>query len=236
MVEMKEFLPRFLAVNGPSILIGVVAIYLLGRWDASESIRLANWLEETDEHVEDGLEWLRYRVERDSLLNEQEKAEARVAALGRLVAAQTSEIADYEAAVAHDSAASADAEIADLLPHLKLTLIAENTFATDSIGVRFLDSLRIKALNAPLVRLLRQQNETLVDQRTELQRALLLAGKRADSADARVIVLEDLLEEGRRLSTCKIAGFLPCPSRGMMFIGGALAGVTVALALVLACQ
>jgi hypothetical protein len=218
---------RIVATNLPFILIGVIALYALGRWDASVDARWDAWRGHVD-HQLAALE--RFRAGQDSLKALQEEAEARVAALGVLVTAQASEIAGYEAAVARDSAASADAEIAELLPGLRLRLIADNSFATDSIGVRFLDSLRNKALSAPLVPLLRTQVETLREQGDELRRALLLAGERADSSDARVIVLEGLLEEGRRLSTCKVARFIPCPSRGMMFLGGVLAGVAVTLA------
>jgi uncharacterized coiled-coil protein SlyX len=196
---MKDFLPRFVAVNGPIILVGVVVIYALGRWDASESTRLANWLEETEQHVENGLEWLRYRVERDSLLQEQKKAEARVAVLDVQLADQRRALSELEGMIARDSAASADASIADLLPKLKLEPIPGGRYATDSTGVRFLEELRMDALQAPLVPVLREQVRMLEDQRAELRRALLLADERADSSDARVIVLEGLLEEGRRL-------------------------------------
>jgi hypothetical protein len=232
---VKGFLPRFLSVNGPIILIGVVALYALGRWDASVDARWTAWRDHVDRQLETVKD---FRARQDSLKREQEKAEARVAALDVQLADQRRALSELEGMIARDSAASADAEIVELLPRLHLKPVLginpgtlSEYFATDSAGVRFLEGLRMDALQAPLVPMLRKKVRTVRQQLTETQRALLLAGERADSADARVIILEGLLEEGRRLSECHIDPFelIPCPSRGMMFIGGAVAGVTVAL-------
>ena len=57
-------------------------------------------------------------------------------------------------------------------------------------------------------------------QASELREAYRLASWRADTAEARVTALEDLLGEGRQIIQCRIAGLLPCPSRGVMFVLG----------------
>ena len=64
----------------------------------------------------------------------------------------------------------------------------------------------------------------------ELRRGLGFAAERADSSGARVAQLETLLREGQKLSECRILFLLPCPSRGLSFVGG----VAVAAAAVVA--
>jgi DNA repair exonuclease SbcCD ATPase subunit len=81
---------------------------------------------------------------------------------------------------------------------------------------------------ADLVAEVRAEYEVEIERRElesqELRRALLTAGQRAKTAEARVLKLEGLLERGQRITTCKIAGLLPCPSRTTSLISGVILG------------
>src|SRR3990172_4428693 len=48
--------------------------------------------------------------------------------------------------------------------------------------------------------------------------------QRAGLSEARAQRLDSLLRQGVKIQTCRIAGFLPCPSRGLAFLGGAIGG------------
>jgi hypothetical protein len=52
--------------------------------------------------------------------------------------------------------------------------------------------------------------------------------KEADLAGERIRVVTLGLDTLRQVTRCRIAGLLPCPSRGVMFVAGAALGVTVA--------
>lgn len=47
---------------------------------------------------------------------------------------------------------------------------------------------------------------------------------RAGLAEARAERLDSLLRAGVKIQTCRIVGFLPCPSRGVAFLGGVIGG------------
>ena len=47
---------------------------------------------------------------------------------------------------------------------------------------------------------------------------------RARLAEARAAKLDSLLRQGLKVQTCRVLGLLPCPSRGLVFLGGAVGG------------
>lgn len=49
-------------------------------------------------------------------------------------------------------------------------------------------------------------------------------GIRASLAEARAARLDSLLRIGVKVNSCHVLGFLPCPSRGLAFLGGAIGG------------
>jgi hypothetical protein len=52
--------------------------------------------------------------------------------------------------------------------------------------------------------------------------------QRAALAEARATRLDSLLRIGVRVHTCRLVGLLPCPSRGLAFLGGAIGGYLLA--------
>jgi hypothetical protein len=168
----------------------------------------------------------RSRAVIDSLKADQQLAEVRERSLGRQVAALSSQIKDLEHQAVLDSVASANSPVERLLPGLRLRILGVNLYGTDSSGVRFLERMRLVASRASVVPFLEQQVETLVEQRNELRRTILLANQRADSLEAWVMRVSPLLERGQELMSCSIdpLGLIPCPSRTTSLVLGLVAG------------
>jgi len=119
-----------------------------------------------------------------------------------------------------------------VISHLGMRQIDTDTYATDSTGVRRLNQFRQLALRyeteVPLLEEMVRQERARAD---AIWEALTASNERADSSEARVNTLEELLAEGQALRRCRIAGFLPCPSRTTSLVLGVLTGVGVAIAL-----
>lgn len=218
------------AVSVPAValvVLGLAVIYLLGRWDSSIDTALAAYNKTVDLALDQTRD---YRAWRDSMLAEQAAREAEAAERDRTIARQGSAIARMRDRIAEDSTVSARSSVAELLEGLHLRPIHRGTYGTDSAGVRFLEGLRLQALKAPLVDSLIAQRDTLKSQIETVREALGIANTRADSADAWHDRLTGLLEEGQKVRGCRIAGFIPCPSRPVIFVGGlVIGGTTVAI-------
>ena len=124
--------------------------------------------------------------------------------------------ADSIEAAADRRAESLAHEVASTRALLRDAQADDADAATVRLALRFADST-IVALEAELEA---RQQLTI-----ELRGLVALERQRADNAEARIGILEGLLEEGQKVSQCRIAGFIPCPSRGLVavvaFVGGA---------------
>jgi hypothetical protein len=226
-MKLEDLKKSLAAVSVPSALVlvmGAMILYLIGRWSQSIDTAWAAHRAAVDQALEAGKD---YRVWRDSVQAQQLAAEARAAGLDSAVRRQTEALEEMKGQIARDSAASATSSIAELLEGLRLRPIGREMYGTDSAGVRFLEGLRLQALKAPLVPRLEAVRDSLQLQVEAVRQALGFASQRADSAEARAIELEGLLEEGQKLGQCRIIGFIPCPSRTVVFIGGVVIGASV---------
>jgi hypothetical protein len=204
---------------------GVMAVYLIGRWEARLSADEREHQDRVDQVLgvaqafhrsQDSLRAIGDSLHLvDSLFA---KAETRAAVLlGQLEAVDSRE---------RDSVESTPLD--DLLPSLRLRAVRTSTgaqvFAADSAGVRFLAG-RMLLLSQARRRITTLGN--LADARAG--RIVALGGQlhvallRADSAEKRIPALEELLEDSERLRRRqgKWLGFLPKPSPLVTFLIGA---------------
>lgn len=210
------------------VFVGLVGIYLLGRWDAGLSAREREHQERVQEVLKVGRALHRSMdslkavgdslAHVDSLFANSEKRELLL--LGRLAAMDTRE---------SDSVESTSLD--DLLPPLRLRALRESgsgavVFATDSAGVRFLAGRLLLLGQAD------RRNRVLADlAAARASRITALGGQlgaallRARQAETQIPVLERLLADSERLRRRKgkFLGFLPKPPPALTFLGGALA-------------
>lgn len=209
---------------GALIGISLVILYGLGRWDSMVSARYSELRQDTRVIMDLG-KVARRRSDSLRLLEREALAQARTnrrledsleTSLGSLAETDLQEVADLR-----------DVAVWDLLPPLQMQPIQghETQIASiDSAGVRFLSRrmLRLDQLERrlPIVEsLASSQGRSL----TLFEAAASAAQTRADSAEDRVVDLEKLVVRWQAASTCKILLFLPCPSRGLSFVGGVAA-------------
>ena len=221
---MKRWLPSALLVVILS-LVGGALLYALGRWDQAVDAKWELHRAAVDRALEDGE---RAQAREDSLRDLQLTAEARADSAERLAGIQASAIAELQADVDREVEISVASSIADILPKLRMRPIGSDLYGTDSSGVRFLEGLRLESFEALLVPPLREHVQTLNVEIYELRNSLIWANERADSTDARALQFEELLREGRELTECRILWLVPCPSRGVMFVGGVGLGLVLA--------
>ena len=213
-----------IAVPGLLLLGGAAALYILGRWDQGISEREALHRAAVSGVLKQGPAW---RARTDSLRTVQKAAEGRAARLARDRDRWADSARSVTRTLAADSASAASGPLDSLLARLQLMRVAEDAFQTDSAGVRFLADLAVEADRGRLlIPILDARLQLETARGAELEIALAAAAARADTAEARVGVLEPLLAESQRLHRCRIAGLLPCPSRGLSYV---LGGVTVLL-------
>jgi hypothetical protein len=101
---------------------------------------------------------------------------------------------------------------------------------------RWIDSAKqalppAESLPASVVTLMAEQDTAMVlcgEIIPHLHRAVLACNARATLAQARVDTLEALLARGVKETRCRVGGFLPCPGRGVAFLGGAILGAWLA--------
>ena len=186
----------------PYLLLAAVALgvfYLLGRWEADMDSKFAQWSADVDRQLGEVREAYQRRQQElgDSIALVESRADSIEAAADRRAESLAHEVASTRALLRDAQADDADA-------------------ATVRLALRFADST-IVALEAELEA---RQQLTI-----ELRGLVALERQRADNAEARIGILEGLLEEGQKVSQCRIAGFIPCPSRGLVavvaFVGGA---------------
>lgn len=216
------------------LLVGLamLVIYALGRWDARVSTQLKELRDDTRvvlalgkvaRRRSDSLRLLeREAIEQASLLKALEDSlETRLEELSEMDSAET------------DTAR--DLSVEDLLLPLRLAPIESVAgrilYGTDSAGVRFLARrmLRLGQLERrlPVVeRIAASRNASI----TLWQAVAAAARARADSAESRIVVMEGLLEDWQSTTSCKILWLIPCPSRGLAFVGGAAATIVIFVA------
>ena len=218
-----ELLGRITVTNLPLIVVGIFLVYLMNRWDNTINDQLDAYKVEIRRGLEAGQ---RTRVVLDSLERLKDAAQARADTFGTRVRVLSGQVASLTQEFVEDSTASANSPIKDLLAGLKLRPIHRDLYGTDSVGVRFLENLRIGAVRGGLVPLLEAQTTQLGNQLSETQRALLLANEQVDTLEAQVASYEDILHQGEELGTCHIDpfGLIPCPSRTVAFVGGLVVG------------
>jgi len=207
-------------------LVGGALLYALGRWDQAVDAKWELHRAAVDRALKDGKH---ARAREDSLRVLQLGAEARADSAERLAQLQASAIAKLQAAVDRETEISVASSIADILPKLRMRPIGHDLYGTDSSGVRFLEQLRLESFQALLVPPLQELVREHGRERDALRDALWLANARADSAGARAVRFEELLRESQKLTSCRIAWVLPCPSRGVMFVAGLAVGAAAVM-------
>jgi len=169
-----------------------------------------------------------WRRQVDSLRAREGAALAQARALARDREVGRVALARLRDSLVLEARSASGAPVVRLAEALGLVGIGNNRWATDSAGVRRLESLRLRAVEGELViPALERQVGRLEAEVDQLLVAHAAASERAERAEARIQVLEPLLQEAQRLRRCRIAGLLPCPSRTVAFLGGVL--VTVAI-------
>lgn len=212
-------------------LIGValLVLYALGRWDARVSAEFRELRDDTRIVLALG-KVARRRSDSLRLLEREaiDQAALRKSLEDRLET-RLEELSEMDST---ETIAARDLSVEDLLPSLRLAPIRSDEggfhYGTDSSGVRFLANrmLRLDQLERRLpvvVRLAESRDSSL----TLWQAAAAAAQVRADSAESRVVALEGLLEEWQATTSCKILWLIPCPSRGLAFVGGAAATIAI---------
>jgi hypothetical protein len=205
---------------------GALLLYLLGRWDASLDAQQAALERETATvlAVSGTL-----RAHRDSLRQIEDSLAAVDRELARHERTADSALAALRRLAQIEVDSVALAPLADLLPPLRLHPVHvgdQQLYATDSAGVRVLAGrlLRVDQLERENTAL-----GTLADARAlrleALSRQVLAATLRADTAEARIGVLEPLLARWEASRQCKILWLVPCPSRTTALVVGIGVGV-----------
>jgi len=214
------------------VTLGAALLYGLGRWDQAISDR-ARQLED-DTRAALRLTQL-LRAQRDSLRAIEDSLVAVDSALAVQERRATVALRELAALDRREMDSVAAASVASLLPALRLRPFisgADTLYATDETGVRVLAGrlLRLDQVERELA-----QTRVVATTRTQriatLELALGAAQLRADTAEARVRVLEPLLERWQAQRECRILWLVPCPSRTMAFVLGAGVGVAGTLAL-----
>jgi len=205
------------------IIIGAIAIYLIGRWDNGISEAQRQHQANVSQALEAGK---RYRILQDSLRIHIEQLDARDSSLSADLTRSRQRVQELVRSSAEALDTAQIGPLHSLLPPLKLVQVAPNIFRTDSLGVRHLAILRVEAERGTLlVPQLQGQIAILSNRVSVMQERIDLTDQGLEAAELRVVELEDLLEEGQRLSQCKIMGLISCPSRTASFLGGV--GITL---------
>ena len=216
---------------GAVVLAGLIVLYAIGRWDG----RISQDEREHEQRYQAAMRSAAaYHAMADSMVEVQDSLRKVDEALA-LQEQQTSELLLQLAAVDKAEMDSlARTPVSDLLPQLRLRPIqrvgGDTVYATDADGVRY--------LAGRMLRLVQSEREsatlrTLVDIRSDritvLSRTVGTLQTRVDSAEARIKILEPLLEESNRLrkKKGKWFGFIPKPPPALTFLAGVTLGIVV---------
>lgn len=207
---------------GALIGISLVILYGLGRWDGLVSARYSELRDDTRVILDLGKA---ARRRSDSLRLLERAALAQAQTVKRLEDSLETRLGSLDARDLQEVADIQSLSLRALLPPLRMQPIVSEgqiSYATDSAGVRFLSGrmLRLSQLERRL-----PVADSLARSRAGhvvlLEAASGAASARADSAESRVGDLEKQLERWLDASSCHILlPFIPCPSRGLSFVGG----------------
>lgn len=213
------------------IVLGTVIIFGIGRWDQRIAAQDAVLVAQTKAILATSRT---ARMWRDSLRGVEDLVRERDAQLAAAAARHRSELARLAEVDQVEVEQLARTPLDDLLPSLRMRPIRPPdagdpqpriVYATDSAGVRFLSGrmLRLAQLEraaAPL--------DSLVDTQAArirlLAAGLAAASLRGDSSEARLAIMEPLLERHLKRLECRILWLVPCPSRTTAFVLGAVVG------------
>lgn len=211
-------------------LIGValLVLYALGRWDARVSAEFRELRTETSVVLALGKI---ARRRSDSLRLLERTALAQAAELQQLEDSFERQLEELRSVDSTELEAARNIALEDLLPPLRmqpLQIAHTIAYVADSAGVRFLSGrmLRLSQLERrlPVIDSLATSRGRHV---SLLEAAQAATQARADSAENRIVALEGLLEDWQATTSCKILWLIPCPSRGLAFVGGAVATTLV---------
>lgn len=216
---------------GAVVLAGLIVLYAIGRWDG----RISQDEREHEERYRAAMALAApYHAMVDSLKGVRDSLRKVDAALA-LQERQTSELLLQLESVSQAEVDSlARTPVSDLLPSLRLRPIVatsgDTLYGTDADGVRFLASgmLRLGQAERQLSAVRDLANtrglriQTLTQEVGTVQTAL-------DSAQARLALIEPLLEESNRLrrQKGKWLGFIPKPPPEITFLVGVTVGYVV---------
>ena len=209
------------------IALGAGVLYGLGRWDQSIDSQLRAHNEQVDRQL--GQFKKLYSRFQDSVTALEVGHQQHADSLHDVATGARRQLAGVRDSLAVLALSAQSDSIESVLADLPFMVqIDRNTFQTDSLGLRNIAALNIMAIGY-------EKEVPLLEQEVEAQRLELLdwkelyrlANVRADSAHARTLSLEADLATGRRLSQCRIIGFIPCPSRGVMLVVGLGLGAAV---------
>jgi len=202
---------------GVLIGVGVLAVYMIGRWDAGISAREATHQQNVQVILAAGNA---YRGSLDSLRTISDSMVRVESALAVQARATRSALRRLEALDQVEADSVAGTEVDSLLSPLRLTRLPASQpgggpqFVTDSAGVRFLAG-RMLLLSQSLRRDARLQDlvATQVQQLAALRTRAQADSLRADQAEKRADLVELSLREGEALRNRgkKWFGFIPKP-------------------------
>lgn len=205
------------------LLIGAGVLYGLGRWDKGIDEKVERWRTETEQVLDMGKAYraklAEAEVEKTRLQDERDTAQVEERRLRRLATQNARQ----------DSIAREEAEktpVADIAIRLRLQPLGPNEFIADSSTVRLLWATQLDYRSAASERdRLSLLVPNLTRQNTSLQKSLVFTEKQFATASARVVTLELQLEKGLEATQCKVLYLFKCPSRGVMYIAGAVTAV-----------
>lgn len=210
------------------VVVGAGALYGLGRWDSGVNARLEAWQDAVDAVL---AQHKAFAAREDSLQTVADSAVARASRDSTAAAGSRRQLLAARQRAVERRVEIGTQDLNELASGLRLVPIAINQWAADSNAVRFLAGVQADATSAlEQVTLLEQENVALTSQTVNLGTALRAAQSRGDTALTRVTALEELLQEGRDLSECKILFFFPCPSRGVAFVAGGVTASVIVIA------
>ncbi len=231
MNPLKEVAPWARIVT--LIILGTAVIYGIGRWDQAISANEAQLAQQTRAILETAGA---ARSWRDSVSSFAVVLRERDAELALVERRHKAELGRLDSLARVEVATLARTPLDDLLPALRLSPIQLHpeqhsvVYATDSAGVRFLAGrmLRLAQLES------RQAHTDSLAHTRDLRIRILSAAVdaaqlRGDRAEARILILEPLLERYLRVRQCRILWLVPCPSRTTSFVVGVIAGGVVVL-------